>query len=235
MSDFTEAVLGAWAESSPAAKSLEPAASTWRVDLPPSMSGARFTMQQQFDALTRDLAAIELAVARLKAFIDDYQPGDAGISKALEPLPESTLRDHLALAGSAQSKGLLDPLGNVRDEFNQFVQRVREFVTDFASIETTQNGAAIARTKVNWTGDMQSAWQDAAARERIELHRQNVRVALARRALLMRLMVIISTGAAKIGLRLATPGAQLLALPAIFQFIRDVVAEVRQLQKLQAT
>jgi len=55
-----------------------------------------------------------------------------------------------------------------------------------------------------------------------------VQLALTRRALLIRMVGVIVTGAAKIALRLAVPGAQLLVLPAIWQFIRDVMAEYRR-------
>jgi hypothetical protein len=234
MPDFTEAMWGAWADQAPATKTLDAAGNTWRVDLPASLSEARITLQQHSDALARDRAAIEAAVARLKVFIDAYPSDDAGASKALEMTPEAMLREQLERAG-AQSKDLLDPLADIRAEFEQFVQRVRVFVSDFASIETAQSGTEIAKTKVNWTGDVQTLWRDGITPAQTVLHQQNVRVALARRSMLMRLMVIISTGAVKIALRLATPGAQLLALPAIFQFIKDVVAEVRQMQKMQPT
>jgi hypothetical protein len=230
MADFTDDMLGAWRDAA-AAKSLD-AGATWRIDLPHNMADAQHALREQNEALAQDQTAIAEAVARLRAFIDDYQP-DAGAAKALEPSPEAVLREHLAQAG-AQSKDLFDSLGDIRSEFNQFVQRVREFVSDFASIETTQAGVAIARTKVNWTGDVQTLWQADITRAQGDLHRQNVHVALARRGLLMRLMVVISTGAAKIVIRLATPGAQLLALPAIFQFIKDVIAEVRQFKATQA-
>lgn len=235
MPDFTEAMQGAWAEPAPAAKSLEPIAGVWRIDLPAGLIDARNILHAQRDALERDQAAIEEAVARLKVFIDDYQPGNAGASKALEQTPEAALRDHLDQAGGAQSKDLFDASSIIRAEFDAFIQRVREIVSDFASIETAQNGTVIARTKVNWTGDVQTVWRDNISGAQAELHRLNVRVALARRGLLMRLMVVISTGAAKIAIRLATPGAQLLALPAIFQFIKDVVQQVRQMQKMQPT
>jgi hypothetical protein len=234
MPDFTEAMLGAWADGSPATKSLGPADSAWRIDLPAGMSEARNVLQAQRDAFEQDQAAIEAAVARLKVFIADDPPGNAGASKGLESTPEAVLREQLVIAG-AQSKDLLDPLGDIRAEFDQFIQRVRKIVSDFASIETVQGGVALARTKVSWTGDVQTLWQDNISGAQVELHRQNVRVALARRGLLMRLMVVISTSAAKIALRLATPGAQLLALPAIFLFIKDVVAEVQKMQKIQAT
>ena len=227
MPDFTAAMLGAWADA-PAAKSLDDAGAAWRMDLPDDDDEARRALREQSETVERDQAAISEAVVRLRAFIDDYQP-DAGATKTLEPLPEATLRDHLAQAGAA-SKDLFDALDPIRAEFNQFVQRVREFVSDYASIETTQGGMAIARTKVSWVGDVQTLWHADITHEQGVLHRQNVHVALARRGMLMRLMVVISAGAAKIAIRLATPGTQLLALPAIFQFIKEVVAEVRQFQ-----
>jgi hypothetical protein len=54
-----------------------------------------------------------------------------------------------------------------------------------------------------------------------------VRLALARRALLLKLLTIVSTGATRIALRLATPGAQLLVIPAVWQFVKDVIEQVQ--------
>lgn len=176
-------------------------------------------------------AHIEQAIARLNHFADGWVPGEGPQAKSLDTpaqSPEEALAEALERIKAPQAKGLLDSLQSARKEFDAFVRRVSELVSHYAVIETSFDGTVIARTLVSWTGDFKSLWRRGLTPEQIRLHERNVRAALARRALLIRLMGVISTSAAKIALRLATPGAQLLVLPALWQFVRDVIEELRR-------
>ena len=62
----------------------------------------------------------------------------------------------------------------------------------------------------------------------MQLHLQAVHLALGSRIALLRLLIVVGTGAAKLALRLVVPGAQLLVLPAVWKFVRDVLRELRQ-------
>ena len=197
----------------------------WHVDL----SGQG--LAEQREALRRDQTQVDAAAARLDAFIDAWQPDAAPMTKSLDAAtPEDDLQLALASINGAQTKDLFDPLEQAKAEFDAFVARVRELTSNYARIDTAVDGVALASTCVGWTGDVQSAWRDDMAVEQIAQHRENVHVALARRAMVVRLMVVISTGATKIIIRLATPGAQLLVLPALWQFVRDVVMQLRETQ-----
>jgi hypothetical protein len=232
---FTDALFGQWRLDTPVTKSLEMAEpshlSRWQMQLPGDAHAAQAQLRQEHAQLEHDQRDLDLAIQRLAAFTDSWEPDQVAAVKSLEleleTSPENKLAAVLATAGEPQAKGLLDPLQDAREEFGRFAQRVRELISNYAQIETTAANILIARTIVGWTGDFNTALADSATFEQIQLHRQNVHLALARRAMVMRLMVVVGASAAKIILRLATPGAQLLVIPAIWQFIRDVVQEIQ--------
>jgi hypothetical protein len=223
-------LFGAWAEPV-ATKSLsEPEPTMWSLDVssPEALSAQR-------DALFRDEANLTDAATRLSAFIDAWQPGDGESAREkslVAQSPEDRLRDALlrTTTPSAQSKDLFDPLRDAKAEFDAFIMRVRDLTSALARVETSANGSPIANTLVRWTGDVDTVWAQTTTFEQIGLHRENVHIALARRAMLMRLVVAISAGAVRIMIRLATPGAQLLVLPALWQFVQDVVAQIRAMK-----
>ena len=220
-------LLGAWAESATSKSLGEPEAATWTLDV--SSAGA---LAVQREALVRDAAAFTIAATRLSAFVDAWEPGKVATAKSLEAFtPEDKLRDALnASATSAHAKDLFDPLREAKVEFDAFITRVRELTSAWARVETSVAGTPIAQTLVRHSGDVDTVWTHTATVEQIGLHRENVRIALARRAMLMRFVVAICTGAAKIVIRLATPGTQLLVLPAVWQFVQDVVKQLRELK-----
>ncbi|MFC1465365.1 MAG: hypothetical protein ACFLMY_11010 [Candidatus Brachytrichaceae bacterium NZ_4S206] len=228
-------LFGAWTTGPATEKELVsggPATgATWRWEIPSNMRAARAALQTQDETLQRDQESIEKAIQRLSAFVASWTPEQSARAKSLDDAPQSpedALAEALERINAPQTKGVLDPLQSAREEFDAFVRRVRELVSNYAVIETTSDGAVIARTLVSWTGDFKSLWRDDLTLGQVRLHERNVRAALARRAVLIRLMGVISTSAAKIALRLATPGAQLLVLPALWQFVRDVIEELRR-------
>ncbi len=222
-----QALLGAWVAGATEAQRFD-AAPVWRWEAPSNPRAAR---QGTLLGLARDYEHIEQAVERLSRFVDAWEPDRHPRAKSLEGQersPEDALAEALDRIGAPQAKGLFDPLQSAREELDAFIRHVRELVSHYAVIETQSDGAVIARTLVGWTGDFKSLWHNDLTPEQVRLHERNVRAALARRAALIRLMGVISVSAAKIALRLATPGAQLLVLPALWQFVRDVIEELRR-------
>jgi len=232
--DADSELFGAWTTGTAtvdlAAGSAEVSA-CWRREIPADARAARADWQAQAAALRRDCAGIEQAVERLDRFIEAWAPGELPQPKSLlsEPaLPEAALAEALREIDAPRAKALLDRPQAIAAELDAFFWRVRELTSSYAVIETSAGGLTIARTFVGWTGDFRSLWRRDATTDQVGLHWQNVQLALTRRALLIRMVGVIVTGAAKIALRLAVPGAQLLVLPAIWQFIRDVMAEYRR-------
>ncbi len=225
--DTAQALLGAWAAAD--AQNLD-SPLVWRWEAP---SNSRAARQGALAGLDRDYAHIEQAAERLSRFADAWQPDRRPQAKSLEAQarsPEDALADALERLSTPQAKGLFDPLQSAQEELDAFIRRVRALVSHYAVIETQCNGAVIARTLVSWTGDFKSLWRNDLTPEQIRLHEHNARAALARRAALIRLMGVIGVSATKIALRLATPGGQLLVLPALWQFVRDVIEELRRLE-----
>jgi hypothetical protein len=239
---WEDSLFGDWQTNDAIAKSMESDASLqpslWVMDLPADAQSASQHLAQQQSQLQHEQREIALAAQRVAAFANTWEPTEDAAEESLEPQseasPESRLAATLALARQPQTKGLLDdPLQAARAEFGRFVERVRELTSSYAHIETKLAGRAIGLTVVGWTGNFKSAWGGKVSVEQIALHRQNVRLALARRAMLVKLLIVVSTGAAKIALRLATPGAQLLVIPAVWQFIKDVIAQIQALNAVQ--
>ena len=230
-------LFGAWATGAAATKDLatgSPAVGAlWHWEIPADVRAAQLDLQAQDALLLQDHKGIEWATERLDSFIEVWAPGESPQPKSPlnEPAsPEDALAEALERIRAPQAKGLLAHPQTIGEEFDAFFRRVRELMSNYAVIETSSGGVTIARTFVGWTGDFRSLWRHDTTAEQVRLHRQNVQLALARRALLIRMVGVIGTGAAKIILRLATPGTQLLVLPAIWQFIRDVMAEYRRAQ-----
>jgi hypothetical protein len=186
-------------------------------------------------------ARLAMAEHRLDAFLSNWEAGNLPSARALS-LPE-TPEDRL-LTGiqdirtlsfdvrelTPQARDICgDGLAAAKAEFERFVQRIGDLVSHFARIETSVDARLVAVTAVGWTGDFDTTWQPGVTLTQMAQHRQNVQLALARRARLVRLMIVIGAGAAKIIIRLATPGAQLLVLPALWQFVQDVYNELKQL------
>lgn len=223
--DTAQALLGAWA----AADAQNPDSPlVWRWEAP---SNSRAARQRALAGLDRDCAHIEQAAERLSQFADTWQPARRPQAKSFEAQarsPEDALAGALERLGAPQAKGLLDPLQSAREELDAFIRRVRALVSHYAVIETQFNGAVVARTLISWTGDFKSLWRNDLTPEQIRLHERNARAALARRAALIRLMGVIGASATKIALRLSTPGGQLLVLPTLWQFVHDVIEELRQ-------
>jgi hypothetical protein len=92
-------------------------------------------------------------------------------------------------------------------------------------VETRAEGRLLARTIVGWGGDAGTAWAVPFDPAAATLHGRTLALALAARATLLRRLALAARGAATLGALLA-PGGALLALPAAWRFIGEVVDEV---------
>ena len=109
-----------------------------------------------------------------------------------------------------------------------FVERVQQTVAHYARIETALAGRDVGQTAVGWTGDFTTTWQPNVTLEMMRTHRQSVHLALDSRIALIRIVSVVATGAAGLAVKAAIPGGQVLLLPAVWKFVRDVLAELRQ-------
>lgn len=121
----------------------------------------------------------------------------------------------------------------LRQQWQHLVTQLRRLVSAYAQIETNLAGEIVARTRVGWNGDLATLWQAAASPEMGETHRRAVQLALASRQSWLRLGGVIIGGAAGLALKATTPGGQLLLLPAVWKFVREIVQAWRQIESVQ--
>ena len=101
-------------------------------------------------------------------------------------------------------------------------------VSHYARVETALAGASIGRTTVDWTGDFVTTWEPVASGAAMRTHLQSVNLALGSRIALLRIVSVVATGAVGLAVKAAIPGGQVLLLPAVWRFVRDVLKELRQ-------
>ena len=232
--------LGLWsvpqedAVSFSAGAAAPPEEPTWRIELPESPKEAQAILAGQIQASKlahQDLANVNrdlIHIGRTEAV--SFSTSDPLLAQ------KSELLATLDAFQSPVSYGLFSrkdkKKGSEDHESHQqwlaFVERVQQTVAHYARIETALAGRDVGRTAVGWTGDFATTWEPNVTIEMMRTHRQSVHLALDSRIALIRIVSIVATGAAGLAVKAAIPGGQVLLLPAIWRFVRDVLAELRQ-------
>ena len=197
-----------------------PAEPTWRVQLPASPDDAQAVLDIQTRALqhsTLDLVQAEQRLAQV----------GAGVSFDVTAAPEAELWAALNAIESPVSFGL-GRRKETGDQWRAFLEQIRHVVSHYARIETEVGGTLVGHTAVGWTGDFDTLWEPDITPRSMESHHRAVHLALDSRIALLRLLIVVGSGATRLALRLSVPGAQLLVLPAAWKFVRDVLIELRQ-------
>ena len=91
----------------------------------------------------------------------------------------------------------------------------------------------LARTVVGWTGDLDTLWEQYLRPEQIDLHRRSLNLAITSRAAMLRTFIVTTQGAAKLSILLATPGGAILALPAAWKYVNQILAELEKIRDLK--
>lgn len=111
-----------------------------------------------------------------------------------------------------------------------FVEQVQQMTAHYARVETVIAGAPVGLTRVGWSGDFETFWSPGMPALSRETHRETVNLALASRIALLRIVSVVTTGAAGLILKAVAlpPGGQVLLIPAARRFILDVMAVLRE-------
>jgi hypothetical protein len=118
-------------------------------------------------------------------------------------------------------------------QWHQFLEQVREMIANYARVETQIGGMPIGRTAVGWTGDFRTFWTPHVTAANMLVHRHAVDITLQWRLGTLRMVGVVGAGAANVAVKLGVPGGQLLAIPAVWNFVKDVLAEWRKLQAIK--
>jgi hypothetical protein len=207
---------------------------TWRIELPESPAEAQAILADQIQASKwahRDLANINRDLTHIgRTEAVSFSTSDPLLAQKTE------LLETLDAFQSPVSYGLFSRKDEKKESEDReshqqwlaFVERVQRTVANYARIETSLAGQDIGQTAVGWTGDFNTTWEPNVTIGMMRTHRQSVHLALGARIALIRIVSVVATGAAGLAIKASIPGGQVLLLPAIWKFVRDVLAELRQ-------
>jgi len=227
----------------------------WRIDLSPNARQAAAELDRAQARLAATMRGLDDVEGRLAGFVaSDGLPPPDETAYSLDPAPSApepeadlqALMDELARAGEPAQAGepadydfavlsagrVAEAVAGYRAFLNQFYQSI----SHYARVETAQRGRVLARTRVGWTGDMGTAWHNRVTSEQIALHQRSLALALDTRAGLLRVAVLVVQGArllAQLSVMAAATPSLILAAPAAWRFIQQVLAEARRWQEMR--
>jgi hypothetical protein len=232
----------------------EPAEPVFRVNLPANDASAAKTLAGSEKYIAMLNAALENVPSRLDGLVartqERQQKAASGTVSfdVLEQQESGPEGDLLALLGDAEIEGKRATgdvsFGFVEDTsaaweqakagFEALVEQINREVLHFAWVETNVAEILIARTTVGWSGDAQTVFISEVDDAQVGLHGRTLKVVTQTRSLRLRLFITIASGATKVSTLLTTPAGAVLALPAVYQYVMQIVAQVKQLQQLQS-
>jgi hypothetical protein len=210
----------------------------WRANFPADPGEAFVELAGGEARLEAWRKALPLAADRLDTFVATRAGGPAFVPSATkEPAarPEAELSALLAeLQGGAPTVefGLGEKFfggwQQAAQQFQAFLKQLLRSVAHYAWVETSVQGRLLGRTTVGWTGAVQTVWREGLAAEKAAVHQRTLALALASRATVLRVLVVTLQGAVKLSVLLSTPGGVILALPAAWRFINQIVDELEK-------
>ncbi len=233
----------------------QPANPVFRVNLPADGASAAEALDASEEHFARVNAALDGIPAKLDDLVtrtqEQQQKSASGVSfdvLAFEQQETGPEGDLLGLLGDAEtdekiasgevSFGIGEPVSDAllqaKAGFESFIEQFNREVLHYAWVETNVAGSLVARTVVDWSGDAQTVWVEGVDESQVALHSRTLKIATQTRNMRLRLFTTVAGGAAKVATLMATPGGAILALPAVYQFVLQVVAQTKQLQSIQS-
>ena len=247
----TQDVLGIW-QLAPAASQAglsfgagasfqEEDITVWRVDLPENTRQAAGVLSQQYTALSLADLDLNAAQVRLQQFASAGRDERAGVSFAASTgefgagNPEADLAAWLGTPGGAASFAfginLPQDWQQSAQEALDFFARVKQMLANYAYVESAAGGRMIGRTTVSWLGDFDTLWSAGLTADQAGLHRGSLELALQSRQAWVKMAMLVMQGAALLGLLTSTSNP--LMIPAVYKFIKQVLAQYREIRRLQ--
>lgn len=217
----------------------------WRTDLPADLDQANTQLTEQEGELGDTLAALNTTPERIDVLVRQAQlAGTTDISfeaPGAETLaePDFELLDMVQTINSP-TVGISFAVGDERTsnieaaftQFNEDMSSLLRMVAHFAWIETEIGGELLARSVVSWTGDMDTSWATGLKEEIYQLHKRSLGQALSTRNIALHAITITAQSALKLSVLLATPGGQLLALPLVWKYVKQIMTDVKRYKEI---
>jgi hypothetical protein len=246
-------LVGPWEAAPPAPLSFDvgseppaPDVPVWRVNLPEDETEAELALSQAEAQLLASESSLDQVPARLEA-LTSAAPRGGGVSFDISSFsvedgsPEASALDLLAQAqaieqGRPVSYGLeglaSEAWEHARDQFEAFLGQIQREVLNLAWVETSSGTLLLARTVVGWSGDSNTLWSAETTPGQRQLHRRALTAAVKSRLLRIRIFSTVTGGAAKLALLFTTPAGAVLALPAAWKFVNEILKEIKAYQTL---
>lgn len=244
-------LIGPWQAGAPASvsfaageSSAPPDAPVWKVSLPADPLEADQALAEAEAQIAAAESALDEVPARLDAIATSQPRGVSFDAASFGVEAESAEADLLSLLDHARSieQGRTVSFGafdfaseaweQARVQFEAFLGQLQREVLHFAWVETNVEGQILARTTVGWSGDSDTLWLEGADAVQLAIHRRALQVAVKSRALRLRMFSTVTSGAAKLSLLLTTPAGAVLALPAAWKYVTDILAQIKSYQTL---
>ncbi|HHE71267.1 MAG TPA: hypothetical protein ENL34_03170 [Chloroflexi bacterium] len=117
-------------------------------------------------------------------------------------------------------------------EATALLRQFRRLLLYYGWVETEIAGEFVGLTTIDWSSDYQTAWQDGITADGMRLHLDAVRLALASRQALDRLVTVIVTGALELAVKAGIPGGHVLLLPAVYRYVRTILQQLQELERV---
>jgi hypothetical protein len=224
----------------------EPQPAVWRLDLPAEPQAAHQRLDEFAARSQASNAALDNLPEQMERLASQAKAVEATSFEAttppdLSPAEEDLLRflAEIERPPDQVSFGLGDDLRQgwqaASTQFQETTWRALRALSHMAWVETSQGGRLFGRTSVGWTGDMQSFYIHGVLAEQIRLHQRSLALALTSRHAFIRAFSAAIAGASRLAVSLATPGGALLALPAVWKYINQILSEVERVKTLSQT
>lgn len=208
----------------------EPEPMVWRVQLPSDPSAAMALLLHQQERLEDSRKHLHKAEQRIDALV--HHPSEESFAKdSLDAALLYVLRtmDAGTIAAGAAGGMLSDQTNGgweqAKQQMQQFLERLLRTVASYAQVETVVEGVVLARTTVDWLGNVQTCWLSGLSAEQMALHARMLSLTLLSQDTLVRTLVIAVQGAIKLSALMTTPMGAVAVLPVAWTYINQILQQ----------
>ncbi len=204
--------------------------SVWRIQLPHNLEEADAVMRSQLHLVDQQQRYLDEIATQLKA-LDPTAPTHTPFVIGSYN-PQTVLLDSIsALRLPSKAFSISNTAVNYGALYGRcetLISRFQQVLSRRGRIETRIGGNLVGLTKIDWTGDFETIWEEGTAPLAMNVHVRAIRLASGSRLALLRILTIVGTGALGLAIKASIPGGQFLLIPAVYKFVRDMLEELKK-------
>lgn len=199
------------------------------------------TARQRLDTLVANQRAVGEVSFSVSAEQPDLPPADQELLRALGQIQAHEEEVSYGIFDGVKQaidkiagKAVTTMTGDLQAEekLKAVMERLTASLIYYAAVETKIDSAIVARTQISWVADANTFWQLGTLPEQFALHQRTLKLAIDSRNALMRTFGLTAEAAVKLSILLATPGGAIVALPAAWKYVNQILAEVGRYKAL---